>query len=62
MEQLVMIRNNDLLLHLSDLLFHSLKNNNLYKRIEGCINAIHVQCYQSVDFPRGLWYCAAELH
>ena len=62
MEQLVMIRNNDLLFFLSDLLFPSLKNNNLFKRMEGCINTIHVQCYQSVDFPCGLWYSAAELH
>ena len=32
-----------------------IKNNTLFKRIEGCINTIHVQCYQSVDFPCGLW-------
>jgi len=23
--------------------------------MEGCINTIYVQCYQSVDFPYGLW-------
>ena len=31
-----------------------IKNNNLFKKMEGCINTIYVQGYQSVDFPYGL--------
>ena len=32
-----------------------IKNNNLFKKMEGCINTIYVQGYQSVDFRYGLW-------
>ena len=31
-----------------------IKNNNLFKKKEGCINTIYVQGYQSVDFRYGL--------
>ena len=32
-----------------------IENNHPFKTIEGCINTIYIQCYQSTDLPCRLW-------